>query len=64
MLRVRFTLDPSTPMLLVDATGTPDTNAKDVIGERIVPILTVEENTTTGVFQWAVVEIWELGKPF
>ncbi len=54
----------STPTLLVGATGTPDTDANDVIGEWIVPVVTVEENTATSAFQWAVVEIWELRKPY
>ncbi len=52
------------PALPVGATGTPDTDPNDVIGEWIVPVITVEENTASSAFQWAVVEIWELRKAF
>lgn len=51
------------PTVLQAASGTPDTNAADVLGEWIR--VTLECGVTTGTAdEWALVELWETRKPF
>lgn len=54
----------SVPKLLVGASGTPDTNAAAVVGEWILPVLTIQEDSAGAEFVWADVEVWELRKSF
>lgn len=47
-----------------DPTVAPDTDASDVVGEWTVPVPTVEEDSAAATFEWAVVEVYEMRKPF
>lgn len=55
---------PGTPPALVQgASGTPDTNAADVLGEWLRPA--VRCGVTQGTAdEWAMIEVWETRKPF
>jgi hypothetical protein len=52
------------PTLMVGAVGAADNN-EEVIGEWILPRVTIEENAgTPTVPQWAVIEVFEMRKAF
>jgi hypothetical protein len=51
------------PTVNEGASGTPDTDASDVLGEWLRVSLKIKDAQTTAA-QWAMVELWETRKPF
>jgi hypothetical protein len=59
------TWDPGTaqPAVKEAASGTPDTDATDVLGEWLRVSVGVQDSAASAA-QWAQIEIWETRKPF
>ena len=51
------------PSLAEGASGTPDTDATDVLGEWLRPTLKIRDGVASAA-QWAHIELWETRKPF
>ena len=51
------------PVLLVGGIGKLDSNA-EIIGEWILPILKIQKSSGGSGAKWAVVEFYEMRKPF
>jgi len=60
---IAYTVVDTTPVLLTGAVGNVDAN-NEVVGEWTLPIIKIKKTGAGSGSQFAVVEFWEMRKPF